>query len=67
MWGEEICLTLDVVALQPMKVHVSEATANLLDGSPFTLKPRGSVEVKVHFLILSYVIERSENCIWNDN
>ena len=33
--------------LQPMKVHVSETTAELLRDSSFTLEARGSVEVKV--------------------
>ena len=44
-----------VCLLQPMRVHVSEETATMLEGTAFMLEARGSVEVKVrvsHFCTL---------------
>ena len=32
---------------EPMKIHISEATAELLQNSNFIIKKRGKVEVKV--------------------
>ena len=32
---------------QPMRIHVSEATAELLQGTNFIVEERGRVEVKV--------------------
>ena len=35
------------VHVQPMKIHVSEVTAELLHGTDFIVEERGKVEVKV--------------------
>lgn len=35
------------VCVQPMKIHVSEVTAELLHGTDFIVEERGKVEVKV--------------------
>ena len=38
---------MSVVCVQPMKIHVSEVTAELLQETDFIVEERGKVEVKV--------------------
>ena len=38
--------------LQPMKIHISKATADHLEGTDFIIEERGEVELKVCLEIL---------------
>ena len=43
-------LSLSPPCLQPMRIHVSEATAELLQDTDFEVEKRGTVEVKVRLM-----------------
>ena len=45
------------LSLQPMKIHVSEATAELLQDTSFEVEKRGRVEVKVCTVIIYSCIQ----------
>ena len=49
VWGVMVAGKCDprCVPLQPMRIHISEATAELLQGTNFVVEERGRVEVKV--------------------
>ena len=49
--SSSICL----VPFQPMKIHVSESTAELLHEAAYILQERGEMQIKVHTRIL---------CVW---
>ena len=54
-WCVGVCVCLChiplCVCVQPMKIHISEVTAELLQGTDFVVEERGKVEVKVCTLL----------------